>query len=77
MNTDKWLTIDHPSTVGVSVRGVVDGTFAQLSCLLHRHIVLVHTVQYSIRIGGARPDTEDVVSQSSTVRVDIVQSGSL
>ncbi len=56
------------------MRGVVNGTLAQLSGLLHRHIILVRAVQYPVGVGGARTNAEDVVGEAGTVCVNIVEA---
>lgn len=71
------LTVDSSSTVGVSVCGMVDSSLPQFPSLLLAHLIAIATVQHSIGIGGARPHTEHVMSETCAICVHIVQPRTL
>lgn len=48
------VQVDLPSTVGITVRGLVDGAAAQLAGLLHGQVVPQATVHDTVGVHGAR-----------------------
>mmetsp|Transcript_5361 Transcript_5361/g.8463 ORF Transcript_5361/g.8463 Transcript_5361/m.8463 type:complete len:261 (-) Transcript_5361:224-1006(-) len=78
MNLDKTIcshVIQIVNTTGgsITMRGMVDGSFAQVNRLFHRHIFSVVSVQNTIGIGGSTAHRKHLSLQSSTIVVHIVQ----
>jgi hypothetical protein len=68
---------DGSPTERISESSVVNRARAQFNRVLYTHIILVLTIQDTIRVRGPRPDREHLGFKSLSVTIDIVQSGTL
>lgn len=66
------LTSHNATGICISVGGMIDGTTAQLLCLLISHVPAVSRVKNTISIQRARAYAEHIASHAVTITVNVV-----